>query len=176
MSRRCLDQPSFADPFVRAYSKAGGFLEDLLKTIEWSAFAVLFSQINANTKGAPTYALILAVIPPGLWLAAHSAPGLILVGAVGLCAAWAYSARPFKLQARGLGKFGITAAWTLVVVGADFVERGQFCFMPFAAGLGFALLVANVLYINQFPDLRADALSGNRTMVVRPGAAKARWG
>jgi 1,4-dihydroxy-2-naphthoate octaprenyltransferase len=122
------------------------------------------------------YALILAVIPPGLWLAAHSAPGLILIGAAGLCMAWAYSAPPFKLQARGLGEFGIAAAWTLVVVGADFVERGQFSFLPFAAGSGFALLVANLLYINQFPDIRADALAGKRTMVVRLGAAKARWG
>ena len=74
------------------------------------------------------YALLLAVIPPGLWLAAHSAPGLILIGAVGLCTAWAYSAPPVKLQARGLGEFGITAAWALVVVGADFVERGHQAF------------------------------------------------
>ncbi|WP_294534052.1 prenyltransferase [uncultured Rhodoblastus sp.] len=122
------------------------------------------------------YALILAVIPPGFWLAAHSAPGLLAIGAAGLGAAWAYSAPPFKLQARGLGEFGIVAAWTLVVVGADFVERGHFAFLPVAAGLGFALLVANVLYINQFPDLRADAQCGKRTLVVRLGAAKARWG
>jgi 1,4-dihydroxy-2-naphthoate octaprenyltransferase len=122
------------------------------------------------------YALILAVIPPGLWLAAKSAPGLMLIGAAGLCVAWAYSAPPCKLQARGLGEFAIAVAWTLVVVGADFVERGQFSFLPVAAGLGFALLVTNILYINQFPDLRADALAGKRTLVVRLGAAKARWG
>jgi 1,4-dihydroxy-2-naphthoate octaprenyltransferase len=122
------------------------------------------------------YALVFAVIPAGLWLAANSAPGLILIGAAGLFTAWAYSAPPLKLQARGLGEFGITSAWTLVVVGANFVERGQFSFLPFAAGLGFALLVANVLYINQFPDLCADALCGKRTLVVRLGAANARWG
>jgi IS5 family transposase len=55
MSRRSFCQPSLADAFVKAYSKGGGFLEDLMKTIEWSAFEVLFSQINANTKGAPGY-------------------------------------------------------------------------------------------------------------------------
>ncbi len=55
MSRRCFDQPSLADAFVRAYSKAGGFLDDSLKTIEWSAFDVLLAQINANAKGAPGY-------------------------------------------------------------------------------------------------------------------------
>ena len=55
MSRRCFAQPSLADAFVKAYSKGGGFLEDLLKTIEWSAFEVLFTPINANAKGAPGY-------------------------------------------------------------------------------------------------------------------------
>jgi hypothetical protein len=55
MTRRCFAQSSLADAFVRAYSTPGGFLEDLLKTIEWSAFDVLFAQINANTKGAPGY-------------------------------------------------------------------------------------------------------------------------
>src|ERR1017187_3954108 len=55
MSRRSFCQPSLADAFVKAYSKGGGFLEDLMKTIEWAAFEVLFSQINANTKGAPGY-------------------------------------------------------------------------------------------------------------------------
>jgi len=55
MSRRCFSQPSFADAFVKAYSKGGGFLEALTKTIEWSAFEVLFRPINANTMGAPGY-------------------------------------------------------------------------------------------------------------------------
>ncbi len=122
------------------------------------------------------YGLLATVIPPGLWLAAHSASGLILIGAIGLFAGWAYSAPPLKLQARGLGEFGVTAGWLTIVVGSDFVLRGGFAFRPVAAGLGYALLVANVLYINQFPDIRADALAGKRTMVVRLGPANARFG
>ena len=55
MSRRCFAQPSFADAFVKAYSKGGGFLEDLTKTIKWSAFEVLFARINAHPRGAPGY-------------------------------------------------------------------------------------------------------------------------
>ena len=121
------------------------------------------------------YGLLIAVIPPGLWLAWTSAPGLLVIGLAGLVAGWAYSAPPLKLQAHGVGEFGITAAWALVVIGSDFVLRGGFSFRPVAAGLGFALLVANVLYINQFPDLKADAAAGKRTLVVRLGAARARW-
>ena len=33
-----------------------------------------------------------------------------------------------------------------------------------------------MLYVAQFPDRRADAAAGKRTMVVRLGAADARWG
>ena len=122
------------------------------------------------------YGLLGVVIPPGLWLTYHSGPGLLAIGAAGLLVGWAYSAPPLKLQSRGMGEFGITSGWTLVVVGADFVLRGGFAFRPLAAGLGFAMLVANVLYINQFPDVRADAKAGKRTMVVRLGVANARWG
>ena len=120
--------------------------------------------------------LLLCVIPAGLWLAWHSASGLLLIGMAGLFIGWAYSAPPFQLQARGLGEFGITAGWLLVVVGTDFVQRHSFSWMPVAVGLGFALLVANVLFINQFPDVRADKIAHKRTVVVRLGATRARWG
>ena len=132
--------------------------------------------ISERAAGAFGYALLAAVVPAGLWLTWHSAPGLILVGLLGLLVGWAYSAPPLKLQSRGMGEFAITAAWLLIVVGSDFVQRRAFSFAPLAAGLGYALLVANVLYINQFPDIRADAQVGKRTMVVRLGAARARWG
>ena len=132
--------------------------------------------LSAGQIKAFGYALLVVVIPPGLWLTLHSGPGLLLIGAAGLVVGWAYSAPPLKLQSRGLGEFGITAGWTLIVVGSDYVLRGSFDVAPLAAGLGFALLVANVLYINQFPDIRADALAGKRTVVVRLGAAHSRWG
>ncbi|MBS3936478.1 MAG: prenyltransferase, partial [Sulfuritalea sp.] len=112
----------------------------------------------------------------GLWLAAASAPGLIGIGLVGLLVGWAYSAPPFRLQSRGLGEFGITAAWLLIVIGSDFVQRHELSLAPVAAGLGFALLVANILFINQFPDAKADAQAGKRTIVVRLGVQRARRG
>ena len=132
--------------------------------------------LSQRATGIFGYALLAAVVPAGLWLTAVSASGLILIGLAGLVVGWAYSAPPMKLQSRGLGEFAITAGWLLVVVGSDFVQRRGFDFMPVAAGLGFALLVANVLYINQFPDVKADAGAGKHTLVVRLGVEKARWG
>lgn len=133
----------------------------------------LFSLQEAKRYG---YALLAIVIPAGLWLTLVSETALIGIGLAGLIIGWAYSAPPLKLQSRGLGEFGITAAWLLIVVGSDFVQRHALAFAPVAAGLGFALLVANVLFINQFPDIKADAQVGKRTVVVRLGPARARAG
>ena len=132
--------------------------------------------LSLRATGVFGYALLAAVIPAGLWLTAVSGRDLILIGLAGLVVGWSYSAPPLKLQSRGLGEFAITAGWLLVVVGSDFVQRHGFSFVPVAAGLGFALLVANVLYINQFPDVKADAAAGKYTLVVRLGVAQARWG
>ena len=122
------------------------------------------------------YGLLASVIPPGLWLTAHSASGLIVIGLAGLLIAWAYSAPPLQLMARGVGEAAITGGWLLVVAGTDFVQRGEFAALPLVAGLPFALLVAAILYLNQFPDVQADAAAGKRTLIVRLGPEKARWG
>ena len=122
------------------------------------------------------YALLGAVVPAGLWLTLHSASGLIWIGLLGLLVALAYSAPPLKLMSRGVGEGAITAGWLLVVMGTDFVQRGAFSTLPLVAGLPFALLVAAILFINQFPDRDADAQAGKRTLIVRLGPERARWG
>lgn len=122
------------------------------------------------------YGLLAAVIPAGLWLTAQSAPGLIWIGLAGLAIGWAYSAPPLQLMARGIGEAAIVGGWLLIVLGTDFVQRGALAALPLVAGLPFALLVAAILYLNQFPDAQADALAGKRTLVVRLGPQRARWG
>lgn len=122
------------------------------------------------------FGLLAAVVPAGLWLTAHSAPGLIAIGMAGLAVGWAYSAPPLQLVSRGLGELAVAAGWLIVVIGADFVQRGEPSLTPVAAGLGYALLVANVLYVNQFPDRVADDAAGKRTLVVRLGPERARFG
>lgn len=131
--------------------------------------------LSAREVGVFGYALLAAVVPAGLWLAWHSAPGLIWIGLAGLLVGWAYSAPPLALMSRGLGELAVAAGWLIVVVGSDFVQRGDTAVTPLAAGLGFALLVANLLFINQFPDFRADAQAGKRNLVVRLGPMAARW-
>lgn len=131
--------------------------------------------IPARHMGLFALALLAVVVPPGLWLTA-SQPGVLWIGLGGVMLAWAYSAPPLKLVSRGLGEVVIVACWLLVVVGADHVQRGEFAWTPVAAGLSYALLVANLLFIKQFPDHDGDAAAGKHTLVVSLGPESAKWG
>jgi 1,4-dihydroxy-2-naphthoate polyprenyltransferase len=120
--------------------------------------------------------LFALVIIAGLWLTYVSASGLIWIGAAGLFVGWTYSAPPLKFNSRGLGEPCVWAGFALIAVGADFVQRGSLSALPLIAVAGYALLVTNILYINQFPDRRADAATGKNHVVVRLGVDRARWG
>jgi 1,4-dihydroxy-2-naphthoate octaprenyltransferase len=120
--------------------------------------------------------LLVLVVLAGLWLTAVSASGLVYIGAAGLIIGWAYSAPPLKLNSRGAGEICVWAGFALIAVGADFVQRGSFSLLPLYAVSGYALLVTNILYINQFPDCKADATAGKHHWVVRLGPQHARWG
>ena len=121
-------------------------------------------------------ALVGIVILAGLWLTSMSAPSLIWIGAAGLFIGWAYSAPPLALNSRGLGELCVALGFGLIVVGTDFVQRGGFAPLPAIAAVSYGLLVTNVLYINQFPDRRADEAAGKRHLVVILGPQRARWG
>jgi 1,4-dihydroxy-2-naphthoate octaprenyltransferase len=122
------------------------------------------------------YALMACVAVAGLWLMAQSAPQLLYVGLAGLFIGWAYSAPPFRLNSRGWGELCIAAGFLLIVVGTDFVQRKTFAAAPFVAGLSYALLAMNLLYINQFPDRAADTAAGKLHWVARLPVQQARWG
>ena len=132
----------------------------------------VLSRRETGWFGAILFAL---VVPAGLWLAAGSGPELVRVGLAGLLIGWAYSAPPLKLNSRGVGEVCVWAGFALIAVGADFVQRGAFSTLPLIAVTGYALLVMNILFINQFPDRRADESCGKRHWVVRLGAERARW-
>jgi 1,4-dihydroxy-2-naphthoate octaprenyltransferase len=112
-------------------------------------------------------ALFGATIAGGLGLLAVTGPGLLWIGLAGLAIGWAYSAPPLKLNSRGVGELCVAAGFLLVVVGADYVQRGAFALQPWLAGAPYALLVTNILFINQFPDREADRASGKLHWVTR---------
>ena len=123
------------------------------------------------------WGLLASVVVIGLVLTAVSGPALLAIGIAGLLIGWAYSAPPLRLCARGLGELGVALGFGLLIpLGTCYVQTSMLSAVAMAAGLPFALLITLVLYINQFPDLRADAATGKRNWVVRLGVQRARVG
>ncbi|MCB1865448.1 MAG: prenyltransferase [Chromatiales bacterium] len=110
----------------------------------------------------------------GFALLARGGWPLAALGALGLWLGWAYSAPPFSLAARGLGEPAVAIGFGLLIPVGTWLAQGlPFHALPLIAGGPFALLVAAVLYINQFPDFRADSAVGKRNWVVRLGRKRA---
>ena len=112
----------------------------------------------------------------GLGLVAVAGPGLLAIGLIGLLVGWGYSATGVSLAGRGLGELAVVAGFgVLIPLGADWVQRGGFAWAPLLVGVPFGLLTLNLLFVNQFPDHRADVAAGKRHWVVRLGPRRARW-
>jgi len=89
-------------------------------------------------------------------------------------AAYLYSAGPVRLAYRGVGRLAVGASFgPLLVIGAYLVQTGTVSLAAALASLPVGLLIAAVLYINQFPDYEADKAVGKRHWVVRLGTERA---
>ncbi|MEW5757281.1 MAG: prenyltransferase [Pseudomonadota bacterium] len=122
-------------------------------------------------------ALLGAAAVIGVVLMTVATPRLLWVGLLGLLIGWAYSAPPLKLNSRGMGELCVGLGFgVLIPVGADVVQRATFDWLPVLIGVPYGLLITNLLYINQFPDRRADEACGKHHWVVRLGAQRAPWG
>lgn len=122
-------------------------------------------------------ALIVAALA-GLPFLVLRGPALLAFGAAGAFSAYFYTAPPLRLAARrGLGELLVGLNFgPLMVAGTVFALSGSLNWIDFSIGLPIGLLTTAILYINQFPDVTADALTGKRNLVVVLGKSRARWG
>lgn len=107
----------------------------------------------------------------GIW------PQVAILALAGAALGFLYTAPPVRLAARGLGEIAIALAYgPLLVAGATLIQTGTLEPWALLVGMPTGLLTAEVVWINQFPDVVADAASGKRTLVVRLGLEMSRWG
>ena len=103
--------------------------------------------------------------------------GVLWLGAAGLALAFFYHAPPFRLSYRGLGELAVALCYgPLICTGTFLVQRGTIPTRIVLLSLPLGVLIAAFLWINEFPDYSADALSGKRTLVVRLGRSWATRG
>lgn len=117
------------------------------------------------------YALCIFV---GLIIVLLREPMVLWLGLVGVALAFFYHAPPFKLSYRGWGEGAVFIAYgPLICVGTYLVMTRTLPTWVVWLGLPLGVLIASFLWINEFPDYRADASAGKRTMVVRLGRVAA---
>jgi len=102
----------------------------------------------------------------------HDTRGLLLVLA-GVCSGISYSKYP-ALSYIGLGELVVGLNFgPLIVCSAYFAQTGRITAESIIISIPVGLLVAAVLYINQFPDFEADKAVNKKNIVVRLGLRRA---
>ena len=131
----------------------------------------LLTRRQTNSIAAVCYLLGIAA---GLLVAAYREPQVIWLGLVGVGLAYFYHAPPLKLSYRGLGELAVGLSYgPIITSGTYLVQRGTVTPQVILLSSVLGLLIAAFLWINEFPDYRADMASGRRNLVVLLGRAKA---
>ncbi len=98
---------------------------------------------------------------------------LLVIGLVGAFAVVAYTPLLTRI---GLGEvFAGLGLGNLPVLGTYYVLTGRLDAVAVLSGIPATLLTYNLLLLNEFPDMAADAKGGRRHMVVRLEKKGARW-
>jgi 1,4-dihydroxy-2-naphthoate polyprenyltransferase len=114
----------------------------------------------------------------GLYLASARSWAILWIGVIGLFLAYFYTAPPVRLCARrGLGELAVGLGFgPLIVLGTYYVQSGVFSATAAWASIPVGLLIAAVLYINEFPDYEGDRATGKNHLVVVLGKRRATYG
>ena len=141
---------------------AGGgrvLLREVLNTRTHLAVAILF--------------LVLSTLI-GLYLVLRVGWPLLIIGIVGVIIAYFYVGPPLRLAHHGVGEVVVGLAFgPLVVLGTYYTLTQSFDPQAIFLSASLGLLVAGILWINEVPDIPADAAVGKRTLVVRLGVKRA---
>ena len=152
--------------FRNPFSGGSPFLVEGLERPERIRNLALVSLAVAFGCGAALMARVDHGIGPVFWL--------MLAGFVG---GYGYTGPPLKFAYRGCGEVFIFLDFgVLPVLGVYYVLTGTLSWAPVLVAIPIGCLTTNILWINQFPDYESDRDSGKRTLVVRLGTGRARFG
>lgn len=110
----------------------------------------------------------------GLYLTYKCGTPVLWLGLIGVISGFFYIAPPFRFGHRGIGELLVGLNFgVLMCLGTYYVQTQTLSIVPIVASISVSLLIALVLYINEFPDYNADKSVGKNTLVVRLGRKKA---
>ncbi len=131
----------------------------------------LMTRHQTAIVAAAFYAIAIAV---GFAIVAWREPRVLWLGVAGVALAYFYHAPPLSLSYRGLGEVAVALSYgPLIACGTYLVQRNALSHEVLLASLPLGLAIMSFLWVNEFPDARADERAGKRTLVVRLGRARA---
>jgi 1,4-dihydroxy-2-naphthoate octaprenyltransferase len=134
------------------------------------------NEIPLNTVLTLSISFFFIGIACGLWFTFWGRPYVLVIGLFGLLAGWAYSSPPLKLMSTGLGEPLIFFAFgPIITLGTYYVMADSLCWSAFLLGIPHGFLIMSVIWINEFPDYRADKEANKKNLVVRLGLSRARY-
>lgn len=99
---------------------------------------------------------------------------ILILGIIGVFLGFFYTAKPFRIGYGSLGELAVGIGFgPLMVMGSYYVQAQSLGFGVFLISIPVGILIAIVLFINEFPDYFADKSVGKKTMVVILGKRKA---
>ena len=133
-----------------------------------------------SAKGMLTVAIVSFALSAvvGIPLIQKAGMPVLWLGLIGFFSGLFYTAPPFRFASRkGLGELIIGLNFgPLMVAGSALVQTGKLLPEAFLAGIPIGLLVAAIVYVNEFPDHDGDKATGKDTLIVVFGPEKARIG
>jgi len=107
----------------------------------------------------------------GLGLTFIGGPILLVIGALAIVAALAYTGGPWPYGYRALGEVFVFVFFGLVAVGGTaYLQAGRFEPLFVVAAIPVGALTTAILVVNNLRDIPTDAAAGKRTLAVALGA------
>jgi 1,4-dihydroxy-2-naphthoate octaprenyltransferase len=111
----------------------------------------------------------------GLWLALVGGPVILLLGALAIGAALAYTGGPLPYGYRGLGEIFVFVFFGFVaVVGTAYLQALRVETLFVVAAVPPGALITAILVVNNLRDIPTDAAAGKRTLAVILGRERTR--
>ncbi len=135
------------------------------------ASTVIFrNEMTAKQVLGGGIAVFSAAAVLGILLIIQVGYAIILFGLAAMAIAFFYSAKPFKLAARGFGDIFVMAAMGFMMTwGAYYVQIPHWSWQAFAASIPVSFLVDAILNMNNIRDYEDDKKVRKMTLPVRFG-------
>ncbi|MGD0019759.1 MAG: 1,4-dihydroxy-2-naphthoate polyprenyltransferase [Candidatus Limnocylindrales bacterium] len=114
----------------------------------------------------------------GLYLAIVGGISMLVLGALAVVSALAYTGGPWPYGYRGLGEVFVFAFFGLMAVGVTaYLQAGRVEWMYLLAAVPMGALITGILIVNNLRDIPTDRAAGKRTLAVifGEGFAKAEY-